>query len=555
VRRLRRIRYIDVTAMARHTIDADVAIIGSGFAGALTALILRRQGRSVALLERGRHPRFAIGESTTPITNLVLEELADRWDLPRVRAFSKWGTWRATYPDVACGLKRGFTFFRHDLDRRFADTDAHARQLVVAASPNDAIADTHWYRPDFDHWLVREAEREGVRYVDELTLSHVRLEGPGIVLEGERNDETIDVRAGFVVDASGPRGFLARALGLAEASMRWLPGTQGLYGHFAGVQRWDALNTADGTPPYPIDDAAVHHVFPGGWIWILRFANGITSAGAAVTDRLAAELRLHEGGLAWTRLLDRLPSVRDQFEGAVPTFPLVHAPRLGFRVRQVVGPNWALLPSAAGVIDPLLSTGFALTLLGIRRLTDTLGGSGAGLGAPSVRALPGLVDYERHTQAELDATEQLVAALYASMADFEVFKRLTMLYFAAASYSEAVRRLGHPEKAPGFLLHADRRFGPALRHCVGSVLTMPDASGDPRSARQRLLEDIDRAIEPFDTAGLRDRSRRDWYPVLASDLVAGAPKLGATAKEIGLLLARSGFTGGAPAAGSPAGQG
>ena len=248
VRRLRRVRLrvAGLTAMARHTIDADVAIIGSGFAGALTALILRRQGRSVALLERGRHPRFAIGESTTPITNLVLEELADRWDLPRIRAFSKWGTWRATYPDVACGLKRGFTFLRHDLDRRFDDTAAHARQLLVAASPNDAIADTHWYRPDFDHWLVREAEREGVRYVDELALSQVRFEGPGVVLEGERRDEAVDVRAGFLIDASGPRGFLAKALGLAETSMRWLPGTQGLYGHFAGVERWDALNAADG---------------------------------------------------------------------------------------------------------------------------------------------------------------------------------------------------------------------------------------------------------------------------------------------------------------------
>jgi tetracycline 7-halogenase / FADH2 O2-dependent halogenase len=564
--------------MARHTIDADVAVIGSGFAGALTALILRRQGRSVALLERGRHPRFAIGESTTPIANLVIEELADRWNLPRIRAFSKWGTWRAAYPDVACGLKRGFTFFRHDFDRRFEDTAAHARQLLVAASPNDAISDTHWYRPDFDHWLVREAGREGVRYVDELTLSRVRFEGPGVVLEGERREEAVDVRAGFLVDASGPRGFLAKALGLAEPSMRWLPGTQGLYGHFAGVQRWDALNAADGTPPYPIDDAAVHHVFPGGWIWILRFANGLTSAGAAVTDRLAAELRLSEGGPAWTRLLDRLPSVRDQFARAEPTFPLVHTPRIGFRVKQVVGPNWALLPSAAGVIDPLLSTGFALTLLGIQRLTDAMAGLGpadpgpppglspasphplpglgpgsarpqSGLGPGSVRARPGLVDYERQTQAELDATEQLVAALYASMADFEAFKRLTLLYFAAASYSEAVRRLGHPEKAPGFLLHADPGFGRALRRCVASVLTMPDASGDPRAARTRLFAEIDLAIEPFDIAGLRDRSRRDWYPALAADLVAGAPKLGATESEIDLLLARSGFAAEEPDAG------
>jgi hypothetical protein len=53
---------------------------------------------------------------------------------------------------------------------------------------------------------------------------------------------------------------------------------------------------------------------------------------------------------------------------------------------------------------------------------------------------------------------------------------------------------------------------------------------------------IDCAIEPFDAAGLRDRSRRDWYPVLPADLLASASKLGATPDELRRLLARTGFT-------------
>ena len=73
--RVRRVRacatLVGMTHGAVHTIDADVAIVGSGFAGSLTALALRRQGRSVVLLERGRHPRFAIGESSTPLANLA----------------------------------------------------------------------------------------------------------------------------------------------------------------------------------------------------------------------------------------------------------------------------------------------------------------------------------------------------------------------------------------------------------------------------------------------------------------------------------------------------
>ena len=62
--------------------DADVVIVGAGFAGALTAMALRRRGRSVLLVERGRHPRFAIGESSTPLANLLIEELADRTTCP-----------------------------------------------------------------------------------------------------------------------------------------------------------------------------------------------------------------------------------------------------------------------------------------------------------------------------------------------------------------------------------------------------------------------------------------------------------------------------------------
>ncbi|MGH9146583.1 MAG: FAD-dependent oxidoreductase, partial [Vicinamibacterales bacterium] len=109
-------------------IDVDVAVVGSGFAGSLTALGLLKRGRRVALVERHRHPRFVIGESSTPLANLLLEEFADRYDLPRIRPFSKWGTWQRAHPNVAVGLKRGFTFFFHRPGEEFADNADHAHQ-------------------------------------------------------------------------------------------------------------------------------------------------------------------------------------------------------------------------------------------------------------------------------------------------------------------------------------------------------------------------------------------------------------------------------------------
>ena len=156
------------------------------------------------------------------------------------------------------------------------------------------------------------------------------------MLEGRRKGRPIEISAGFVIDASGPRGFLHRALGLPETRLRWLPATQGLYSHFADVERFDDLFPVD-DPPYPVDDAAVHHVFPGGWIWVLRFNNGLTSAGVATPTRTRSDLA--DGASAWERLLAGMPRVQAQFRNARPVIPFVYSPRLAFRSTVVAGPG------------------------------------------------------------------------------------------------------------------------------------------------------------------------------------------------------------------------
>src|SRR5204862_2214985 len=191
--------------------------------------------------------------------------------------------------------------------------------------------------------------------------------GKRAVIQGRHQERPLEIHAEFVIDASGPRGFLQRALELPEVPLRHLPPTQALYNHFTGVKRWEALRPGDGVPPYPMDDAAVHHVFDDGWIWVLRFNNGITSAGAAVKTPFANELKFAEGAAAWERLLEKLPAVREQFAEAKPVCPFVHAKRGSFLTSEAAGSNWAVLPSAAGVIDPPLATGFLLALPAVER--------------------------------------------------------------------------------------------------------------------------------------------------------------------------------------------
>src|SRR5438093_7659673 len=161
--------------------DFDIAVVGSGFGGSLMAMIARRLGRSVVLLERGRHPRFVIGESSTPLANLLLEELARRYDLPQVGSLAKWSSWQKTHPQIACGLKRGFTFYHHAVGQPWRETLDRRNELLVAASPHDGVADTHWYRSQFDHFLARTAQEMGVEFLDEVNLDRVRFSA----LDGE----------------------------------------------------------------------------------------------------------------------------------------------------------------------------------------------------------------------------------------------------------------------------------------------------------------------------------------------------------------------------------
>ena len=511
----------------------DVAVVGSGFAGSLTAVIARRLGHSVVLLEKGKHPRFVIGESSTPLANLILEELAERYDLPAIRPLAKWGTWQETHPEIACGLKRGFTFFHHAAGGEFSDDESHRHQLLVAASPNDRIADTHWYRPDFDAFLVAEARKLGVAYLDEVDLWGVDVEQKRPVIQGRHRGQPLEIHAEFIVDASGPRGFLHGALDLPEVPFKNLPPTQALYSHFTGVKRWDELHRTGDFGPYPVDDAAVHHVFDGGWIWVLRFNNGVTSAGVAARAKLANELNFAESELAWRRLLERFPGVGKQFADAKATRPFVHAKRLSFLSGVGAGRNWALLPSAAGFVDPLLSTGFPLTLLGVERLARILE---TNWGREDFA--DELFNYSMQTTIELVTTERLIAALYATMHDFKLFSALTLLYFAAASFTEAARRLGKPELAGNtFLLGEHPLFGSRYRYCVHLALQNPTGA-----RREGLLQKIRVAIEPVNIAGLGRAERRNWYPALAQDLFASADKLKSNRGEIEAMLKRCGFT-------------
>ena len=173
---------------------AEIAILGAGFSGSLLALLLKQTGREVILIEKGTHPRFAIGESSTPLANLVFENICRTYDLHPLLPLTKFGSWQRSYPELPCGLKRGFSFFKHTQYESFKPQKDHSNELLVAASPADDVGDTHWYREEFDHFLIKEVQKARVPYFDQTTITAIE-NNHGWKFYGNRLENEVEIDA------------------------------------------------------------------------------------------------------------------------------------------------------------------------------------------------------------------------------------------------------------------------------------------------------------------------------------------------------------------------
>ena len=399
------------------------------------ALLARRLGRSVALLERGTHPRFAIGESSSPLANLLLETLSDRYGLPRIRPLSPWGTWQPRVsrdrlrPEARLHLLRAR---RRAAVRRPAGPRERAPRRGEPARRGRG----HALVPAGLRPLPRPGGGGSGRAVPRSHGDRAgrRAGWPDVPL-GRSRRRPVTISARLVVDAPGPRGFLSRALGIGEESFDGLPRTEALYTHFResagwtsrpGSRRRESRRIRSTTPPSTTSFRRAGSGSSGS-------ATGSRARASRPTGGSRAELGFQEGAPAWDRLLERFRRVAEQFARApARSCPSSTGHALSVSERAAGGPGWILLPSAAAFVDPLLSTGFPLTLLGIERLARALEED---WGSPRLRRATRQVRRSAHALRGRHGRAFSSAALYATFADFPVFAALAELYFAAASYS------------------------------------------------------------------------------------------------------------------------
>lgn len=516
--------------------SCEVAIVGSGFAGSLLARVLSVLGYDVVLLERGSHPRFAIGESSTPLANLSLERIGARYGLKDCYDLAAHGRWLANHPGIRRGLKRGFTFYRHHPGQQLANCGLDSERLLVAASPDDAISDSHWLRADVDHHFLNEAVAAGVDYRDRTEILSADIGSEQVRLTAKRDGRAFNLTANFLIDASGPGGFLARQLAIPSGLDKTHTRSSLVYSHFRNPRLMDEVIPGMPAGPYPDDWAAVHHVIDEGWMYSLRFDDGVTSAGFLLTPTGFDSLGMSDHpdpDRLWRALLARYPTIGDAFGEAAPTMPIAFRPLIQHRLTRGAGERWAMLPHAYAFIDPLFSTGIAWSLRAVERLALAFENSAKGKRFPGADVLH---RYESALAAEADQIDLIVAGAYEAMAHFDLFAAQAMLYFVTVSFAEVSQRLSPSQSVAwsGFMGVGDEALDHVAQQSFRRLRQITRSRSDPGTAEQRrdFVEWMTTAIAPRNVAGLTDPDRHNLYPVDFDALIDGHGLLGMTRNEV-----------------------
>lgn len=496
----------------------DIVIAGAGFGGSLTALILKRLGFRVCLLEKGKHPRFTIGESSTPIADIILRNLSEKYDLPWLYPFSRYGTWQQSYPDIVCGLKRGFSFFKHHPGKEFTTDEHHSHELLVAASVSDELSDTNWLRADFDYFLVQKVIEAGIDYLDlsEIESCTRNKNWEFNILRGQ---EEIKIQASFFIDGTGGN-LLHKLLGVESSSKDFLTDSFALFSHFEEVPYWMDLMKNSGITtndfPYNPDFSATHHILEEGWLWVLRFNDGRTSMGFVLHDEPSYN-DLPTLSI-WDGLLSKYPTIHKIFSPtklAGQPGKIIRSGRLQRKTTHCFGPGWVALPHTAGFVDPLFSTGISFSLVGMERIINCISKNWGN----ELQLQQDLQTYETAVFEELQLLDRLISGCYKTLNNFELFSVWSMVYFAITSNYESFRLKG---ETPGCFLHADQ---PQIKSLAKTSYEELLKLRNPLSKHQenrKSIQDfaalIKELIHPINKAELLDYEVRNMYQRTAVEI-------------------------------------
>lgn len=304
----------------------DVVIAGGGPAGSTAGLILARQGFSVCILEKDKHPRHHIGESFLPRSMPLLRELGLEDALRKLPHIPKYGA--------------EFGLGNNPRTRAFGFKDG-----LIAGFPVFNIE-----RCFFDKMLLDEARNSGAEVYEETPVREVLNLSTSEVRVKTRDRE---VRGRILLDCSGQGTLIGRHLktrkGFDDPALQKVA----YYQHFENVER--SPGELDGHPLIIMCDE--------GWFWLIGLSPTKTSVGFVSHPHFVKTLNIPPKRLlAWA--VARCPIVRNRMRNASGPIDNYILSDFSYRCKPYAGDGYFLVGDAAAFIDPIFSAGVTLAMMG-----------------------------------------------------------------------------------------------------------------------------------------------------------------------------------------------
>jgi flavin-dependent dehydrogenase len=294
----------------------DVIVAGAGPGGSTAATVLAESGVRVLVLEREHFPRFHVGESLLPASELLVTALGIEPD-PNVFLFKA----GAQFVCEASGRRQTFDFNE--------------------ALPGPQRYAWHVDRASFDTLLRDRAVEAGAEIRHGVAVEDVGFEDDRVRVIAGGTQET----ARFFVDATGLDRFLARRMDAVRPYER--------FGKAAVFTRFVGLGEAARQEFAPGNDIRII-VIPDGWLWAIPLTGDRLSVGLVSRKPGLRRERLDEY-IAGSALFDRLLEGAEREENHL-------IGNYSFSNEAAIGPRYACVGDSACFIDPVFSSGVSLAI-------------------------------------------------------------------------------------------------------------------------------------------------------------------------------------------------
>ncbi len=303
----------------------DVIIAGSGPAGSTAATLLAQYGYRVLMLDKGKHPRFHIGESMLPMTAPIMQRLKIDWtenNLPKGGA---------AFIDEKQGRRSFFPF------------QGKYKTFQVDRSV-------------FDKCLFENAIKQGVIAHQQEKVVNINCHDDKVIIDTDK----ISYQARYFIDASGRNAIM----GNKKKSITKLKNL----GKFALYQHYQ-LNDNPITAALFSSGNIEILLTELGWFWCIPLTKKRLSVGLVIQKQPPINLK---GLNLFNHSLKASPRLNELLRNSKLLSNLKLEVDFSYLNKQRYGRRYACCGDAAGFLDPVFSSGFFFAVKTAQMIADQL---------------------------------------------------------------------------------------------------------------------------------------------------------------------------------------